>query len=338
MSITLGSRVHTEQTTAQFDRIPTYGEHTRCFCYADFDAAKRVYSMLDAGLAHARADRLELCRSEAWFTRHVETGEIRIAANACNLRWCPVCARARRNFTAHEVADWLRLVKNPKFITLTLKHSHAPLSFQIEHLYKYFQKLRRRSGFKKAIRGGIWFFHIKKSKSDSMWHPHLHCLVEGDYISKRYLQRLWCNITFGSFVVDIRAVRDPQKAAQESARYASSPGSLVDLSLEDACELVEAVHGRRICGTWGTGRGINLHPPKMDDKGKWETLGSWSNVLALKAYNKDAEAIYEAWKHGLVLPPGININYEQGLDEGLNRLDLSGYDLDEIYGSERGPP
>lgn len=332
------TRVHTEETTAQFDPIPTYGLTLRRSCYPQWLMTERVYELLDDRKDRTRADRLRFCRSTAWFYRHNVTGEVRIASNACHLRWCPVCGQARRNFISHAVAEWISKQAHPKFLTLTLKHTNAPLEWQVENLYSFFRELRRRKEFKRCVTGGIWFFQIKKSKTDHLWHPHLHCLITGSYLSKHKLHRMWCQVTFGSFVADIRTVHDPQKAAHDAAKYAASPGTLSGLSTEDACELVDAMHRRRICGTWGTGRTVSLRPAKQIDKDEWTNVGTWTNILNTRDSDPNARAIINAWKDKTSLPDGISCHYFDESHFDMHEDPQQQLTLDEVYKAERNPP
>lgn len=332
------SIVHTEETPVQFDSIPTYGATLRHSCYPEFHAAELVYEALDL-YSHRHRDKiLQGCRSAAWFVRHFETGEVKVASSSCKLRWCPVCARARRAYIAHEIAEWLEDCDHPKFLTLTLKHTSAPLDHQVTHLYKFFRELRRRKEFAKAVTGGVWFFHIKKSKDDGLWHPHLHCLITGLYIPKRLLRNLWIQVTYGSEVIGIRAVHEYDKASSESARYAACPGSLAGLALEDATEMVEAMHGRRICGTWGTGRAVSLRPRPIEDRHMWYSVGRWQAVTADYKTNHNASAILHAWKTNQSLPEGIEYYPEDKFETDWAKYDWPIDSLESPADVERSPP
>lgn len=338
MPTTCLPRLDNKETTDPIDAIPSYGVSLRHSCQPQFSAAEQVYSYLDRRKDKSRVDRLRGCRSDAWFCRHKETGEVRVASNACHLRWCPVCSQSRRNYIAHSVAEWVGESDHPKFLTLTLKHSDAPLEWQIQNLYNYFRAIRKRREFKQRVKGGIWFFQIKKSKTDGLWHPHLHCLVEGLYLPKRELSRMWSQITYGSYVVDIRVVHDPQAAANDAAKYAACPGSLVDLSLTEASELVNSMNGRRICGTWGTGRAVSLRPTKQTDKDQWKCVGDWLFILNNRDTSPNARAILNAWKDKQPLEAGIDcnpINYTGDIPDGVPPEQLV---FDEVYKQERNPP
>jgi len=338
MPATAPSLVHNKETTGQIDPIVSFGDSLRHNCLPEYYAARHVYSHIEGGDSSPKVRNLDSCRSNAWFTRNVDSGEVRIASSACHLRWCPLCADSRRNYISHGVEEWCREQPYPKFLTLTLKHSAAPLDFQIDCLYKFFRALRKRTYFKKCVTGGVWFFQIKKSKNDNLWHPHIHCLITGRYLPHRWLKRAWLAITSSSSVVDIRPVKDPHLASVEVARYASTPCKLVGLLFDDQVELVRAMHGRRLCGTWGIARCVSLRPAKIESDGKWQNIGSWSDVYHLRNHDSNAEAIWYSYHHKLPLPAGIVCNVVDQSLESLERYSWNDLSFDSKSSAERSPP
>lgn len=119
----------------------------------------------------------------------------------------------------------------------------------------------------------------------------------------------WMKITGGSYIIDVRAIRDFAKSARHIARYASLPANLSDLSIADRLEVMDSMHGRRICGTWGSARNIRLTPPRMNDPEKWSRVGSWSAVTQLVGTDENARQIFDAWKSDHPLPANINMNH-----------------------------
>ncbi|MBW7992808.1 MAG: hypothetical protein FVQ84_22700 [Planctomycetes bacterium] len=332
------SLVHSKETALPITSTATFGDSLRAASYPAFSAAYEIYSAIDDIDHTGNSAELGTCRDHAWFARNDESGEIRIAAKTCHLRWCPLCAHAKRNFIGFKVKEWVDTLKYPKFLTLTLKHRDTDLRFQIDELYRYFRILRRRKHFNDLVTGGIWFFQVKKSKNDKLWHPHIHCLIGGSYIPHGWLKRTWEQITFGSTVVDIRPIKDSSGACNDAARYAAAPGPLVGLSLSDGVELVRSMQGRRIVGTWGTARTVKLRPPKVSDSGKWSSVGSWSYVMNNRKFNRNAEAIAYAFYNQTPLPSGIDMS---ALDPSLHRMDqidLEDYDLDAMYPKVGKPP
>lgn len=268
----------------------------------DWKNAEWLYETTDAKTNKHRSSQLAGCRSHAFFYAHKSTRTVKVISSRCGLRWCPLCVRTKRFIITNSVKRWILSIKRPKFLTFTLAHSSAPLSDQIDKLYKSFILLRRRPLFKKAIKGGIWFFQLTVSKVDGRFHPHLHCVCDGLYIDKFKLSAEWLHCSKSSKIVDIKAVKDVGKVADYVARYATAPCRLVDFSKEKQLEIFDALHGTRICGTWGTGKDIKLTPEKPTDSGDWINLGSFWDVIGFKHCRMYHRIIFDCWRRNEPLP------------------------------------
>lgn len=296
-------QVHQEETSGQPQSLSSYRSFITSGCTRQIAAARLAYDGLNDLKADSRLLSFDSCRTNAWFVRHKVTGEIRVASKRCGLRWCPLCIRTRRFVITAVVAGWLRTADRPKFLTLTLKHNTAPLEKQVSSLYGFFKELKRRPWFKKRLKGGIWFFQVKLSESDGLWHPHLHILFEGKFLPHAELSQKWKEITHGSSVVDIRSVKNPKKVAEYVARYAAAPCDLADLDSERALDVVRALFGRRIVGTFGTGRSIKLTVMPPDDAADWEYMESFSIVMRNAVIGSvDDVVIVTCWRSGESCP------------------------------------
>lgn len=258
-------------------------------------AVEDMYSSIDEAQNKNYFSRLLDCRSLAMFQRNEETGKVRVTSEHCGLRWCPLCAKSRQGRIMNEVSSWFEQVSRPLLLTLTLKHTTAPLKHQVYYLYKDFKKLRNRKLFKKNSKGGIWFFHIKRSKTDGLWHPHLHCLMDSNYIDKKALSVLWSKITGGSHVIHLKTVINPRNSVAHAARYAAEPCDVSEMSTEDALEVFNTMHGKRLCGTWGSGRTMDLRKPKDKESCHWKNIGTWTEVQDLAYSDPIAKAIIDAY-------------------------------------------
>jgi len=274
----------------------TLRDHVLRFHRAEMISTRSVYVSLPGRNPERRIEALDNCKKNAWFVRNVDTGMVKVVSSSCKLRWCPMCSNARKYHLAGQVTEWLEGVAKPKFLTMTLKHTAQPLAEQIDHLYNSFRKFRMIKEHKKKIKGGVWFFQIKKSKKDNLWHPHLHCVIDSKWIDGKKLWRTWLKITGTSKVIDIRAVKDPDKVAEYVARYSARPSDLAVLGAPDQLELVTALHGRRLVGTWGTAREMSLSPSKPPDADRWRKVGSWWTVASLFAIDDRARNIWSAFK------------------------------------------
>ena len=266
-----------------------------------------MYASFDDKSAERRLTSFETCRARSWFVRHTETGRVRVATKSCKLRWCPLCAKKRQWFLVQQIKPWAESVNRLKFLTLTLKHSDAPLKVQIDNLYKCFQRFRKLKYLRDHVFGGVWFFQIKKSEKSGQWHPHLHCLIEADYMPQAKLSALWCRTTLGSTIVDIRPAGSPEKIAEYAGRYSARPSDLKSLSENERIEVVRALHGRRLMGTWGSAKGLSMKMVKPEDAEEWRYVGSWSTVWGTLGYDDNAKKILKAWKMDEPLESGINM-------------------------------
>jgi hypothetical protein len=295
----------TQETSDTSSRPPSYRDFLISGIKPTIDFHHRVYKAIDDRDDSKRAAVFTECKSRAWFVRNIHTSEVRVAASRCHLRWCPLCIRTKTYIIQQSVGGWLRNHPDSKFITLTLKHSADDLNTQVDRLYDGFRKLRRRKWFERIVKGGIWFFQIKKGKSDDLWHPHIHCLVDGAFVPQKKLSAEWLEITGDSYICDVRPIKDPQKAADYVARYAAAPCRLSEFSLADAVDCVDALHSRRICGTWGTGAEIKLAAQKPEDVDDWQHVAGWSWVVLNRRSNPEAQSIMTAFltSQPLEIPP-----------------------------------
>jgi hypothetical protein len=291
-------QVHTEETSEHSTVQTSYRTFAISGCHTQVERTRQVLELLTDDGRDNRLTSFDGCRSFAWFVRHRDSGKIRVASSRCGLRWCPLCIRTRRYIITQSVSAWLKTIEQPKFLTLTLKHTDSPLSQQIDDLYSFFKEFKRRKFFKKRLIGGVWFFQVKKSATDGMYHPHLHILFEGRYLPHDEVSAIWSKITHGSSVVDIRAINNARKAVDYVARYASAPCDLAKLDVLSGLEVVSALHGRRIVGTFGTGSVVKFTAQKPDDAEAWENMGTFWWIHSTANQDDEALEVLNCWKSG----------------------------------------
>ena len=278
-------------------------------CEDDILAVEYIYASFDEKNFTKKLDRLRSCRTGAFFYRNSETGAVRVGSQSCHLRHCPLCSKTKVLTIKENVTGWLKKARYPKLVTFTLRHSENPISEQIDKLYESFKAIRRNGIIKNSCYGGIWFFQIKKSENDGLFHPHIHCLVAGKYIPQSKLAQKWFHITGDSHVVDVRMVKDPATCARHVSRYAANPCSLKPLNLDECVTIAEALDNRRLCGTWGECRKLKLTSIPEIDKTHWHKIASWSAVIENKDCDDNAKAILDAWRKGEPLAANIDMDH-----------------------------
>ena len=328
------------ETSRRTDRITSYRQFLDEKSPEAAEAANDFYELIDSIEKTDFSHRLSECRSRAWFMRNSETGQVRVAAKQCRLRWCYHCSEARQQFITQAVTTWWTEAKRPKLLTLTLSHTKEPLTAQIDHLYKSFVKLRNRKFFKQRVGGGVWFFQITYNDKRQEWHPHLHILLDAMFLDQVELKHLWLKITKTSSIVHIRMVHDPEKTLAHNARYAARPSALLKIPQALWPDLFEAFNGRKICGTFGRAKVISLRPVKPENAEQWQSIGGFKTVLHQQNTDPNAKAIWRAWLTGTELEPDINMNETEDFIDGIesNKPPPTEFEVEPLLESIRETP
>lgn len=239
----------------------------------------------------ALTKRVLSCGSDAWVDQSPSTGRFRIRCQRCGYRACPVC---RTRWALHvrdkiEVATTMATARRLKLCTLTLRSSSAPLRKQIDHLWWSFRKLRDRTIWKNAVDGCIAVVEITWNEKRSQWHPHLHCIIESDYLDARKLSKQWLQITLTSKIVDVRALRDAGNVGKYLTAYLMKATELPpDLDDEKKDEYFSLFKGGRFVRFYGTLRpkkGVEpVKPPYPED---WAPLMPLGELLRRAAEGDD---------------------------------------------------
>jgi hypothetical protein len=235
-------------------------------------------AMVRCGASTFVLDRFDNCGSECSIEWSEELQRHRVRANYCKSRHCEPCARAKGNLIARNLRDALADAprNQHRFITLTLKHSTAPLADQIRRLYACFKKLRGWREWKSTQRGGCFMLEVKWT--GAAWHPHLHIISAGRYLLKQTLSELWHRATGDSMIVDVQAIDSAKDVVHYVCKYISKGSSAqVWQSDELSDQFIIATRGVRACGTFGSWRSFKLlaRPAIGTD---WKPVGRLSNI------------------------------------------------------------
>lgn len=247
-----------------------------------FDALHRTRQ------SHTRRDAFRTCGAHAFIYRSLEPPyRYRLAGSSCHDKFCVPCARDRSRCMATNVLNHVA-GQTARFITLTLKHSAAPLAQQLARLQRCFASLRGTKTWKQHVTGGAAFIEAKWIPHTESWHPHFHVICQGTYFPQDALKAAWWRITGDSHITDVRFVQDDKKIAGYVTKYASKPANASFIGRPDQLdEVIAAFRGRRLCHTFGTWRGLRLtETPGRED---WVSLGSLHDV-ARQAIDGDAES------------------------------------------------
>lgn len=296
-----------------------------CMCYREFrfrymvdeqKATDRFYYHVDNEFFKSYGLQYDSCCSAAWFVRDSSDGLIKVISHKCKLRWCPVCSKAKAYRISRALLEKLNVNTELRLLTLTLKHNETSLISSSDRIYKCFQRLRKTAKFKKFVKGGVWFYQLTWSKRTLSWHPHVHCVITGKYFKQSDIKALWQKVTGDSYVVDIRFAQKKSKVVSYVSRYVSRPVALIDTPAFEYVNLYESFKSRKLCGSWGTLRGVDLRGIKKPVAGQLVKVGSWSTVIAMQHHDGNAALIIDYWKKQIPINPGVScMIYDNLIDD-----------------------
>jgi len=166
-------------------------------------------------------------------------------------------------------------------VTLTLKHTRAPLRQQLDFLRASFRRLRQRKCWKACTYYGYGTIEITFNAHTQEWHPHLHILVNSDFIPKPAIKKAWESITRGSYIVDIRPVKSVAGVAEYITSYIAKPPPIETFDEPNLLiEYYQAIYYGRLMIQFGKKR--PPLPARVDDgyPNDWLPKRTLNSVLA----------------------------------------------------------
>jgi hypothetical protein len=225
----------------------------------------------------ARREAFATCGSSHWLLESKSRpGVYKLVGDFCHDRWCVPCAKTRADTFTQNIRRALS-GKTVRFMTLTLVSTNDSLLLRLKHLLASFRRLRRIPLWRRLVRGGCASIEITFNRETGLFHPHLHCLIEGSYFPQAILRTEWELATGDSRIVDIRPCTSHDNAAAYVAKYLVKPIAHADhLDAEHLADVVQSFRGVKQVVTFGTWRAYALSKPLTDDD--WKSLGHWHEL------------------------------------------------------------
>lgn len=197
------------------------------------------------------------------------------------------CEKLEHQLRSPAPAPW-------RMITLTLKSTDEPLADQLANLEAAFRRLRQMRVWKATQIGGRSVIEITYNVRTEQWHPHLHVLTCGKFLAQETLARMWKRATGGSYVVDIRAIKNAHEVANYLSSYLGKPPALEGAANPEALwwEHWTALRKKQMLKTFGKCPEIVVPREPGEDEDttdEWEPLGSL-NVIVYRAERGDVIA------------------------------------------------
>ena len=130
---------------------------------------------------------------------------------------------------------------------------------------------------------------VTRNKLRGEWHPHIHIVVDGNYIPQRALLGEWQKVCQGAKVVDIRKVHSARKAAEYMASYVAKSSDAGSIAEDALWEWARSVQSMRMLQTFGNARGRKLELEAAKRPDDWARIAD-GNALARAAVQGMTEA------------------------------------------------
>jgi len=167
-----------------------------------------------------------------------------------------------------------------RFITLTLRQTDEPLKTVLDTLLSSYKRLRNQKIWKKNVTAAVGVVEIKKGRDGRRWNVHLHVLCTGFFLAQKDLSDAWRLASGGSFVVDVRAVRDHAVGVGYVAKYATKGWASEVAADQDALlECIVSLRGRRLFITSGGWYGRD-EDVEQDQYSDWKLVGYLGKIYA----------------------------------------------------------
>ena len=192
---------------------------------------------------------------------------------------CPLCAIRRGAKALAAYLDRFEAIKRtsahlrPFLVTLTVKDG-PDLRERFQHLHKsqrelWKRKQRGRGSVLDCVQGAVWSYEVKRGQGSGLWHPHLHMIaLSASAPDAEKLASEWHDITGDSFIVDVRPISqdDPASGFVEVFKYAVK---FSDQEPADTVHAWETLAGKRLLGSAGCFRGVDIPEDLTDDPGDY---------------------------------------------------------------------
>jgi len=276
----------------------------QAYCHGGWAVTRRRVrdSLLRTAQSPDRILRYQDCGKDCWVYQHKDDAEqVKVVANHCMDRFCITCGGLKAWKVRTALATLMK-DKDMRLVTLTLSGKAASLADLLDRLYRHFKALRQTELWEKSVNGGCAFLEVKWNPKANRWHPHLHLITEGRFLPQGPLSNLWRALTKDSYIVDVRAIKNPETAANYVTKYVTKPlQSSFATNAERLDEAVVAMKGRRFVFCFGSWYGTALNKLEDDelfdeaaDAAVWTSIGRLADVIArAKAGEAHATLILE---------------------------------------------
>lgn len=259
------------------ERLNRYAQaHHRALLMASYIRAAQVHKK-------NIASEIEQCGTHLTFRDYFRLGKIRLhAMHSCKKHMlCPLCAIRRGAKSVKAYLDKLEIIKadSPQLkaflVTFTVKNGENLLE-RFNHIHRslkayHQQRNHAYQGLRTPVQaclasGAVWSYEFKRGSGSGLWHPHVHAIwLCEEMPDQAKIREEWKAITRDSHMVDVRPFHNQDDVVGGFLEVFKYALKFSDMPLEQNWEGFETLQGRRLIGSFGTFRGVQV-PESMTDE------------------------------------------------------------------------
>lgn len=270
------------------DRLSRYSmAHHRALDMADYIrtafAGKKKINGLKDSTFDLLAAQLEKCGSYLLFRDYFQAGKIRLHSMiSCRKHMlCPLCAVRRGAKSVKAYLDRLEIIQQEKpglkayLVTFTVKngedllerYNHIQGSIRVYHQQRVQASYGKRSPVEaNKAAGSVWSYEFKRGKGSGLWHPHVHAIWLCEEVPDQVeIRKEWKAITGDSHIVDVTPFHDQNDVTGGFLEVFKYALKFSDMPLDQNWEGYSVLSGRRLVGSFGCFRGVQV-PESMTDE------------------------------------------------------------------------
>ncbi len=230
------------------------------------------------------ADKLDDCCRSPQIAINRDTSEIRIQEYRCKLRICSYCGRARAQQLKAKMLPLVEKMNSPRMIGFSLVSNNDNLRDQFNRLVESFAKLRRSKLWKAHFSKGFYTLEATHNRQTDQWHPHIHGIVDGDFVPQKSLVKLWREITTDSCIVFVKLCRSHRQGINYITKYITKTQDAYTVPQHRLAEWALTLRGMRFLNLFG-----GLKHPTINDEDEPTKM----DVQILTPMNQLSAAIYD---------------------------------------------
>lgn len=241
------------------DTDPRISSERRRFFSAGFNSNERLASFLEAHGQEALAAQVRECHREAFFVNGKYGRKLHFNSS-CRNRLCwfykgTTSGRLRRRYR-----ERIAKLETPYYITLTYPNVQHLAHGRIQEIRQDISRLRRRTKFNDACRGGIYRIDAPHTASKG-FNPHVDLITDlHDAFSHSWLSKTWRSMG-GGYIVKIEPIGKTAHDLRKVFQYITKPQpKYLPETKEAAWEYINATHKQQMFRAFGSCWGTRATP------------------------------------------------------------------------------